>query len=395
MRRPIDTLRDGNRFQRAYHRWALPHYERMPPELREQTEAIDHLLYTRRGLGIWTGWLCGLAGTTAGVALGTRVPWLPAFGISLLVWVGITLGGLSAWLRPETMLRLKTARPILGLLVIALLVGAPTGFVIGHWVKHGSLELDLLGTRLWAMMSSLAPAFVLSGLGVALVFWTLAMASQQATQRRLERSQLLAERDAAARAAAEAQLRLLQAQIQPHFVFNTLATLQHWVDKHDERAGPLLRELTGFLRSSTDMLGRSSVPLADEVQAVRHYLAILQARLGPRLRCELGVDPALARRPLPAGMLLTLVENAIEHGLEPHIGNGRLWVSAQTAPGGWTLQVEDDGVGLPSEAVEGVGLSNVRQRLHHHFGAGASLVLQRRSAGGTCACIHIPDEASP
>ena len=395
MQPPNDTLRSGNRLQRAYYRWALPHYERMPPELRAQTEAIDRLLYSRRGLGIWTGWLCGLAGTTAGVALGMGLPWLPALGISLLLWVGITLGGLSAWLRPEAMLRLKSARPILGLLAAGLLAGAPTGFVIGHWVKHGSLELGLLGTRLWAMMSSLAPAFLLGGLGVALVFWTLAIASQQATQRRLDRSQLLAERDAAARGAAEAHLRLLQAQIQPHFVFNTLATLQHWVDKHDERAGPLLRELTGFLRSSTDMLGRSTVPLSDEVQAVRHYLAILQARLGARLRCELSIDPALSSRPLPAGMLLTLVENAIEHGLEPRIGSGQLWVSAQPAPGGWRLQVDDDGVGLPSQAIEGVGLSNVRQRLQHHFGAGASLILQPRAAGGTRACIHIPDEAHP
>jgi LytS/YehU family sensor histidine kinase len=293
------------------------------------------------------------------------------------------------------MLRLKSARPILGLLAAGLLVGAPTGFVIGHWMKYGSLELGAVMTRLWTKFSVLAPALLLAALGVVVVFWTLAIASQQVTQRRLERSQLLAERDAADRGAAEAQLRLLQAQIQPHFMFNTLATLQHWVDKRDERAGPLLRELTGFLRSSTDMLGRSSVRLADEVQAVRHYLAILQARLGPRLRFELSLDPALADRPLPSGLLLTLVENAIEHGLEPRIGAGQVWVSALLAPGGWTLQVDDDGVGLPRQQVDGVGLSNVRQRLQHRFGAGASLTLQPRAAGGTRASIHIPEEASP
>ena len=394
MSTPNTSLARGNRFQRAYHRWALPHYERMEPALREQAEAIDRLLYSRKGLGVWAGWLCGLAGTTAGMTLGAGMHGALAFGLSLLIWAGVTIAGLGAWLKPEALLRVKSARRVLVLLSAGVLSGGLGGFVVGHWVKHGNLDFALLATRLVDKLSVLAPALLLAGLGLALVFWTLARASHQINQRRIERSLLTAERDAAARAAAEANLRLLQAQIQPHFVFNTLATLQHWVDKRDERAGPLLRELTGFLRGSTEMLGRSSVPLADEARAVSHYLAILQARLGPRLQFEIDIDPTVAQRPLPAGLLLTLVENAIEHGLEPRIGPGHLSVQAQATIDGWTLQVDDDGVGLPSAQVDGVGLSNARQRLQHHFGASAQLILAPRTEGGTRALLRILDKAT-
>lgn len=395
MTSPNDVLRNGNRLQRAYHRWALPYYERMAPDLREQAEAIDRLLYTRKGLGLWVGWLCGLLGTAVGLVMGVGMPWVPAFGIGLLLWGGVTVGGLSAWLKPEPMLQPKTARAVLALLIAGLLVGAPGGFIFGHWMKHGRLDWPFLLSRMEAKLSVLAPALLLAGLGLALLFWTLALASRQVHQRRLERCRLTAERDAAARSAAEAELRLLQAQIQPHFVFNTLATLQHWVDKRDERAGPLLRELTAFLRRSTDMLGRSLVPLSDETEAVRHYLTILQTRLGPRLHFEIDIASPLAARELPAGLLLTLVENAIEHGLEPRIGPGRLCVSAHEAATGWVLQVDDDGVGLPLDAQDGVGLSNLRQRLQHHFGERASLSLQARPEGGTRARVHFPHPALP
>ncbi|MBC7917371.1 MAG: histidine kinase [Rhodoferax sp.] len=385
-------LASGNRFQRAYYRWAAPYYARMEPDLREQAEAMDRFLYSRKGLGAWIGWLCGLGGLTAGMVAGAGMPGVEAFGLSLFVWVSVTFGGLAAWLRPEAWLKLRSGRMVIFLIGAGLFAGALAGFSFGHWMTYGRLDWTLLAQRLTEKFSVLVPAVVLIGLGLVLVFWTLAQASHQITRRRLEHSQLRAERDASARSAAEAHLRLLQAQIQPHFVFNTLATLQHWVDKRDERAGPLLRELTGFLRRSTDMLGRSSVPLAQELQAVRHYLTILQVRLGDRLQFALDIDAALEQKALPPGLLLTLVENAVGHGLEPRIRGGELTIIAQKFANGWMLQVDDDGVGLQDNAVDGVGLSNVRQRLHHHFGTAAELSLSPRTEGGTRALVRIHDE---
>ena len=256
-------------------------------------------------------------------------------------------------------------------------------------MRHGELDWARLAQELGKYLTVLLPVAVATGAAFLLLAWTVSSASRKAQATRLATAQLKAERDNAARHAAEADLRLLQAQIHPHFVFNTLATLQHWVDKGDERAGSLLRDLTAFLRRSTELLGRASVPLADEVQAVQHYLAILQARLGERLRFELDIDPATATQQLPPGLLLTLVENAIEHGLEPKIGGGSLRVRAERTPnGGWQLQVLDDGLGLSPTAQDNVGLNNLRQRLRHHFGNGAQFALAARPEGGTCAAIQ-------
>jgi sensor histidine kinase YesM len=133
--------------------------------------------------------------------------------------------------------------------------------------------------------------------------------------------------------------------------------------------------------------------LRDEVQAVQHYLAILQARLDTRLRFEITIDPNTAAEALPPGLLLTLVENAIEHGLEPKIGGGHLHVQTQRSPtGDWTLQVDDDGMGLSPNAQDDVGLGNLRQRLRHHFGARAQFSLSARQQGGTRAQIHFQPE---
>lgn len=387
-------LRDGNRLQRAYHRWAAPYYARIEPGLREQVELTDIFLYTRQGWWAWCGWVCGLAGLTAAlVDLGMPLPL--ALGLGLVLWLALSVVLLAAWLQPNAAL----AQPRLNKWQIALLVliagSGLAGFVFGRVMRHRQWTAEQLLADLSRGASLLLPFLLVTLLGIALLVWGVASASRKAQAARLAAAQLKAERDNAARHAAEADLRLLQAQVQPHFVFNTLATLQHWVDKHDARAGPLLRQLTGFLRSSTELLGRDSVPLRDEAQAVQHYLAILQARLGPRLRCVIDIDPQAAELQLPPGLLLTLVENAIEHGLEPKLGDGSLQIQARCTPaGGWTLCVDDDGVGLSPNAQDHVGLSNLRQRLRHRYGARAAFSLSALARGGTRAEIHCLPEAA-
>lgn len=383
-----NPLRDGNRLQRAYHRWALPYYERMAPELREQVEALDIYLYTRKGLPAWLGWLLGLV-AAAWALRAAGLGWVAAPVVGLLVWGVLSLAILSAWLTPDAFLSRKPVRLLLNWVSFGLMSGL-VGVAVGHWVRHGRFDLPLLAQRVLDGLHLALPVVLAASIGPALLFWAIASVSRQATLRRLERAQLGAERDAAARAAAEADLRLLQAQVQPHFVFNTLATLQHWVDRGDARAGPLLRELTGFLRAGTEMLGQPRVALAEEWQAVSHYLAILGARLGGRLRTELELDPSAAALPVPPGLLLTLVENAIEHGIEPRIGGGSLRVQVCRDGDAWSLRVQDDGVGLAADAAERVGLHNLRQRLRHHFGATACLRLDAPPEGGCRAEIRLP-----
>ncbi|MCE2659554.1 MAG: histidine kinase [Rubrivivax sp.] len=133
-------------------------------------------------------------------------------------------------------------------------------------------------------------------------------------QRQLAQVRLQQERDAARSEAVQAQLSLLQTQIQPHFIFNTLSALQHCVDGGDPRAGPLLRSLSAFLRGSTELLTRPHARLDEEAALVTHDLHVMASRLGERLHWEVDIDPALHGVLLPPGLLLTLVENAIEHG---------------------------------------------------------------------------------
>jgi signal transduction histidine kinase len=205
----------------------------------------------------------------------------------------------------------------------------------------------------------------------------------------------LAELDAQDERIAMAQ-RLATAQIQPHFLFNTLASLQHWVDTRDDRAGPMLRSLTRYLRATLPMFEQDRLPLEQELQIVRSYLDIMQARLGQRLSWSLDTDEtaraAVAQTSLPPGTLLTLAENAITHGIEPSLRGGHIAVRVKAMDGRLRLEVQDGRQGLPPGACEGLGLANTRERLKAHFGARASLGLEpgTSDAPGCLAWVEVP-----
>lgn len=210
-----------------------------------------------------------------------------------------------------------------------------------------------MGGREWVMREN--PFIVATMTGVLSAWWMLTIFRVQQIEARLRE---LAEQDAALRLSA----RLATAQIQPHFLFNTLASLQHWVETGDARAAPLLRDFTAYLRATLPMFERETQPLADEIEMVRRYLAIMQARLGARLGFAVDV-PADLQTELPPGLLLTLVENAIAHGIEPQLRGGQVAITARRDGARLVLTVQDDGSGLAPGWREGVGLSNTRRRL--------------------------------
>ena len=197
--------------------------------------------------------------------------------------------------------------------------------------------------------------------------------------------QVLAEKQA-----AEARLRLLQGQIEPHFLFNTLASLQHWVQTQDPRAATLLEALTGYLRATLPMFSRALQPAADELHAVRLYLQVMQARLGERLTWQEDVDPALLAQTLPPGLLLTLVENAIEHGISPQLSNGRLLLRGHAQGGDAVFEVQDNGPGPALGSRDGIGLANSRERLALSCGPTARLDISARPEGGCLARLQLP-----
>ncbi|RZJ06924.1 MAG: sensor histidine kinase [Rubrivivax sp.] len=191
----------------------------------------------------------------------------------------------------------------------------------------------------------------------------------------------------------EAQLKLLQGQIEPHFLFNTLANVQSLIDFDPAKAKQMLERFTDYLRASLGQMRVDSTTLAQEFAMLDAYLGLMQLRMGKRLRVRLELPGELSAFELPPLLVQPLVENAIHHGLEPKIGGGEIVVSARREGGALHLVVEDDGQGLDApkrRPGNGVALDNIRARLTARWGASATLELQPRDGGGTRSCIHIP-----
>jgi len=198
-----------------------------------------------------------------------------------------------------------------------------------------------------------------------------------------------AERERLARELSESQLRLLRAQIEPHFLFNTLGAVQQLAQHGAPRAAELTADLIAFLRASLGDMRSDQVDLEAEFTLVESYLKVMGARLGARLRFRLDLPRALADVRVPSMILLTLAENAIKHGIEPALRGGEIVVSAAVEEGRLRLRVADSGVGMAAVPGAGLGLENVRHRLRLAYGEAAGLAL-RDADPGLVADIAIP-----
>ncbi len=200
------------------------------------------------------------------------------------------------------------------------------------------------------------------------------------------------------RQAQEAQLRLLQAQIEPHFLFNTLANVHGLMDHDLPKAKQMMASFTDYLRVSLGSMRSDTSTVAQELELAQSYLQLLQGRMEDRLRFQIDADDAARGQPLPPLLLQPLVENAVMHGLEPSIDGGTVWVRAHVQHHRLQLEVQDDGLGLDApprpgaRRGNGVALSNIRERLQARFGPGACLELLPApgTARGTLARITIP-----
>jgi sensor histidine kinase YesM len=189
----------------------------------------------------------------------------------------------------------------------------------------------------------------------------------------------------------EAQMAALQAQVEPHFLFNTLALIGQLIETDPPEAARVHAHLIEYLRSTLpQMRARDGGTLGKQVELSKAYLAIMQARMKERLNVRFEVPDFLGSAPFPPMMLQTLIENAIKHGLEPKIAGGTVTVRAYVD--GATLHVEvcDDGIGIDPHADDGIGLANIRERLQLLYGADAELVIQMPPSGGACALIKLP-----
>lgn len=245
------------------------------------------------------------------------------------------------------------------------------------------LGLAIIAKQVTPLEKQEAFAIASVALAASLCLWFAIVYRHKFVEMRLRE---LDERDRAVTMARQ----LAAAQIQPHFLFNSLASLQHWVQAKDDRAAPMLDALTGFLRTTLPLFERERLALGDEAQAVQRYLQVMQLRLGERLAFTLDIEPRAAAVPVPPGLLLTLVENAIEHGVQPALRGATVAVTARAAGGRVIVEVRDDGAGLDHPSADGVGLANTRRRLAQAWGDAAGLTLQGAPGAGCTARIEFP-----
>jgi signal transduction histidine kinase len=205
-----------------------------------------------------------------------------------------------------------------------------------------------------------------------------------------------AEQTATEKELTVAKLSLLHAQVEPHFLYNTLASAQLLARSDPPRAEEMLGHLIQYLRHSLPRTENELSTLGVELERAVAYLEILRIRMGPRLSVQVDIPEPLRATPLPPMMLQTLVENAIKHGLEPRTAGGTVWIRARRSDDEVAITVADDGDGFNAKTSgTGIGLKNVRERLRLVYGGKAALAVVANFPAGVAATITVPAESAP
>ncbi|NYZ62559.1 sensor histidine kinase [Luteimonas deserti] len=299
------------------------------------------------------------------------------------------------------------------LVVAGLCIGILVSYVVDSWASahinafmlsemgHGVVDPEAMRQQA-ALPGMRGLAVTIKVLAALLIYGLLgggaAVRAYFGEQRRIAESRHRSELATAYLQKRETELRLgaLQAQVEPHFLFNTLASVRALVRQEPARAEAMLDALVDYLRATIPRLrdGEAALhaTLGQQLDLCARYLELMRLRTADRLRYTVDVEPSLRMRPYPPLLLITLVENAIKHGIEPRPGAGRVAIRAWQEGAQLCVAVADDGAGLQPGLGGGMGLANVREQLATRYGDRASLRLHSPSTGGTQAEIRSPLE---
>lgn len=309
--------------------------------------------------------------------------------VAPLIQVLIEAGryGFAELLRRRTPGIPRSQRPWPGWAVMVpwVIVSGIVGYTLGHKLGDQLSGYRTSPTLIFHDARALLLSVLVPAIGITFFF-----------EARGRIAEMEARTQAAMRAAAENQLKLLESQLEPHMLFNTLANLRVLIGTDPPRAQHMLDRLIDFLRATLEASRQGTYPLSSEFARIGDYLELMQVRMGPRLAFRLDLPPGLVNLPVPPLLLQPLVENAIRHGLEPKVSGGRLMVSAAREGDMLTLTVRDTGVGLgplplqPGDA--SFGMRHVRERLATLYGGAASFELANATdeEGGTLAVVRLP-----
>jgi signal transduction histidine kinase len=355
----------------------IPFFRRYP-----RTAARD-LVYTF----IWSC-LFGLFFYALGSFTGGQLPSLRALGIYLLIsnFIGYSIHVLFS-LGAAANLDVRCRRS--GFVAkMAYFTAVPLlGVLLGMWLASFVVDIGLRslfrdpGAILALAAVSIVISIVLSGI---FFLRERSAVADAALARERERSERIE------REALSANLRALQAQIEPHFLFNTLANVTSLVDSDPAKAKRMLESFNRFLRASLAATRTESTTLGADAELIAAYLDVLQVRMGERLAWRIEVPPELAGFAIPPMLVQPVVENAIRHGLEPKVEGGEVALTARREAGGVVIEVADTGAGFAQATRGGLGLANLRERLKLLYGERASLAIADNAPCGTRVSIAIP-----
>jgi hypothetical protein len=303
-----------------------------------------------------------------------RNPFYEVVGEALFVGMVLLFAFMAAGALRQTLLPRWVAQ------MLAVTLGAMLGPLVVQLLGTGGSFSAFVGSRplvhgYFMVFFSAAIAGSLTALG--------ALYRERDAQARAEALQFALERETLERQASDARLHLLTAQIEPHFLLNTLANVQTLVETGSPQAVPVFRSLIAYLRGAMQQLQQESATLADEERLVLSYLEIMAMRMPDRLTYKVQVAPELKNLRFPPMALLTLVENAVRHGIDPGVDGGAIHVSAMGVGANRVcISVADTGVGMPETAGMGAGLSNLRERLKVVYGKDAALELSEQTPHG-------------
>ena len=271
--------------------------------------------------------------------------------------------------------------------LIGIVIVIPFAAAFAYWIttggdpELGTNKLRQTGYAQLCMTALLFAPWIAVG---AVIRQREAFARDQAHAFALEKSEL-------ERKALDTRLRLLQAQVEPHFLFNTLANIQALVDAGSPQASSVLKSLIAYLRAAVPRMHEAGTTLGQELELVRAYLELMQMRIPDRLKFALHIEPSANSLQCPPMTLLTLVENAVRHGIDPREDGGRIDVDVWLRDGRCHVRVTDTGVGLQSKSGGlGTGLSTLRERMQLAFGGDAQLRLTEVQPHGVCAELEFP-----
>ncbi len=268
----------------------------------------------------------------------------------------------------------RSVAAVTAILIIGMALGTRVAYVILSRIYDFDMWKKLSGVPMVQLKFGM---FALLVIGANWIWWLLQ-----------------AKENALAKQAAESQLRMLQAQIEPHFLFNTLANVQSLIGSDGVRAQLMLEAFTDYLRASLGQMRVTDVPLAVELETARCYLQLMQIRMGRRLAFSIEASEEAAQAMLPPLLLQPLVENAVHHGLEAKMGGGNVRLRALVHGGQLQVTVDDDGIGLEqarraARPGQGTALANIRERLHTRYPGMATLQIDALEYG-TRATLALP-----